>query len=313
MPSHDKHKAAISALVPPEVLRELIKEQKGYDPAALAKDQDTLVAELFRVCKGDAIHHLYEDYCLLMDTAIRCETVTTRIEASKTLDLIEAKLKKPSRESSHAQVLTDDPLLYDYARGDNFALFRYAAKDGRIMLWVSTDQTEEQRFVNRYEVVLHFSKAPLLFVSGAAAAEKAQRVYSQFRLDCHAFLSLNSVPLAQPRGKARLFYLSLKKILAAKLIKTKRDDLRGNYKTITLEARHKKPDLEEVSDFKAHYKNADSHYDVLQFEHANSLGIMETTHVKFGRPHGLFTFRPATSLTTIHYCFEKIADALSNI
>ena len=299
----------LGSFVPPEVLREIIKQQKEYKPEALTKDEETLLNELFRVCPESLLLDLREDYCLLTNTSIRCEAVTTKLNPGKTLRAVDENVDALPPDA----IESETPLLYDYTVEREFAILKYAARDGHITIQVSLDRAEEQRFINRYDVILHFSKVPFLFFAGAETREKARRLYDKFIEDTSTFLEIQSEPLVQPRGKGRPFYWALKSGLSAKLIKTKRDDLRGNYKTITLEARHLKPDLDDVPDFVKHYKDADSYYDVLQFSHKNKVGIVETTHVRFGLPHGLFAFRPGTSLTTVHYCFEKIADALSGI
>jgi hypothetical protein len=99
-------------------------------------------------------------------------------------------------------------------------------------------------------------------------------------------------------------YNSLKTKLKAYLIDTKRLDPSGDYKTVALESRQRQPDLEQVSNFRKQYLEADSLYDVLQFSLSNPVGINETTHVKMGRPFGRFTFAARTSLAAIYH-FEK--------
>lgn len=303
----------IAECVAPEILRDIIKRQKGHKASNLYKDDETLMDELFRVCPDSLILQIFEQFCLLKDLNLWFHGISEKLSLDKSWTGLKENLKESLFEGITPKNTDETPVLFHVVKAAEMIVFRYAARDGRIVIPIALGRTEEQRYVNQYEVVMHFSAGPYLIVAGALSKTKSFSVLEQFTQDVTFFLPLGSEPVHQPRGKSKQFYWRFKRALSARLIKTKRDDLQGNYKTITLEARHAKPDLDEVRDFIRRYRDANSYYDVLEFTQTNKVGARETTNVKFGHPYGRFTFRKGTSLALIDHAFNKVSDALSGL
>lgn len=187
-------------------------------------------------------------------------------------------------------------------------VFRCAALDREANVPVGFLEIESVPLFSYYDAVLHFSKFEAV-VFGPYSGYRAAKVLNE--LD--DFLGISSDwQLLKPKiGKSREFYTAVKAKISGNLAETKRHDPAGDYRAVTFEARDKHPDIEQVPGFKKSYFDADSLFDVLEFSYKNSsLNFTEHVRVKFGRPHGRFTFGPNPSLSAIRYFQGKVSELL---
>ena len=203
--------------------------------------------------------------------------------------------------------IEEKPTIYKVETSASGALFRLVAGDREQNLPVSFGESESIRVLSYYDAVLHFSDTQAI-VFGPYSARRADRVLSE--LDSFLGISGQWKLLKSGTGKSREFYSGLKKKIGGLLVETKRHDPTGDYRTITLEARDKYPDLEDVPNFKKYYLEADSYFDVLEYRCKNALGFGETVNVKFGHPFGRFTFGPNPSVSAIRHFQSKVCELL---
>lgn len=299
-------KAHLSENVPRDILVDVAKQQRGHKVEELYKDTEDLVNEVLRVCTADTIRLLYEEFPSFDNLAVWFYE-TEGPETKQELRSITEKRVSSSLREGRVPKLGEQPTLYRVDSLSNGFIFRYAAADAMQKLSLTFGKEEPVRLVNYYSAVFHFGGACLLVVAPYAASKALEVAH-----EILTFLRIESAwTLLKPgRGRSKEFYNKIKKGLHAFLVETKRHDPSGNYKTIALEARHKEPDLERVSDFKKNYLHADSYWDVLQFTCKNQLGLSETARVKFGYPFGRFSFRSGTSLSAILYFASKLRGVL---
>jgi len=292
--------------VPSDLLIALAKKCPGHSVEKLYQDQEARVDEVFRVCDSETIAKLYEEFpgpfnyvawLFASEGTLSKSDVTSAIKKVVGDDLLTGI--KPKVE--------EKPKIYKVETSTSGTMFRCVAGDREEHLPVSFMENESIKVLSYYDAALHFSKYEAV-VFGPYSATKAEKVLQEV----DSFLGISSGwTLLKPRtGKSREFYKALKKKIDGILVETKRHDPTGDYRTITLEARDKHPDLEEVPNFKKYYLDADSDFDVLEFRCKNSLGTTESVRVKFGRPHGRFTFGPNPSQSAIRYFQSKVSELL---
>lgn len=300
----DVHWQRVFLNVPAEVLRDLAKSTPEHRLEKLYKDKEILVDEVFRVCSAQILRTLEEEFpgpdnfCVWFYHSDIGDA--SMVSSLRKLD---GKLKQGIKPNLEAV-----PKIYRVEEFSDRTIFRLAAKDTEQQLSTGFDEKTTVELVNYYTVVLERTKSFTLLVFGPYAKQKAKAVSSA------TAGGLNIVEgwqlLTPKRGQSRDFYEKLKRALKAFLIETKRHDPTGNYETVALESKHGKPDLEDVPNFQKNYAAADSYYDVLQFTCTNRLGLKETTHVKFGYPHGRFAFRTDTSLSAVLHFENKVRGLL---
>lgn len=305
-PKNELLRKRILENVSTEILIELAKQQEGHKASEFYKDKETLVDEVFRLCSAKTLEILSEEFpgpsnftAWLYRPASSLTSSQVSVSLSRTVNDELRNGLKPT--------LSEEPVLFRVEGSSHTAVFRFVAADQEQNLRISFGEKETVRLLSYYDGILHFSDV-VAVVFGPFASRKADQIVQEV----DSFLGLNGQwSQAKPnRGESREFYRRIKKTLKALLIETKRHDPAGNYKTVALEARNRHPDLEQVPDFKKHYFDADSYYDVLQFTFKNKLGLLEVTHVKFGRPMGRFTFKQGTSLSAILYFESKVRELL---
>jgi hypothetical protein len=287
--------------VPPEIIRTLAKKCPGHSVKKLYEDKATLVDELMRVCDGETIEILCNEF-------LTTEHLTTWFFAPKDSFSREYVTKRMSQRVTDSErrgisprEVGIEPELYRVEEKGDILVFHYVAKDQNQSLALSFGEKTKIPILNYYSAIIHFSE-PNIMVFGPYAASKAQAVVNQ--LDSKLELEKEWTPMRPDRGLSRDFYNKLKDKLGANLVETKRQDPRGHYRTVALQSKHKEPDLEKLSDFRNRYLHAESYYDVLEFACKNALGLAEVVSVKFGHPFGRYTFKSGTPLSGIIY-FEK--------
>lgn len=296
----------ISAYAPVEALRGLAKKQRGYKIENLYQDEETLVDEVFRVCDPKTIQILREEFPVIENHIAWFFRSERQIDRSK----VEAVFKDAATSALLEGIvpqLGDRPALYKIEKLSKAFLFRFAASDSTQTLPVSFGEKTTVPLINYYSVYLHYGAVHAV-VFGPYAFWKAVNVVRTLE---SALMLPEAWRLMKPaRGASRDFYTKIKRKLEACLVETKRHDPSGDYKTITLQARDGRPDLEGVPHFRSHYLHADSHYDVLQYRCTNALGLSETTHAKFGRPFGRFAFRAGTSVSAMLHFEANVRELL---
>jgi hypothetical protein len=294
----DSRWQAVLENVPLDFLANLAKAHRGHKLENLTKGHESLVNEIFRLYDGAQIDLLLEQFPGV-DGPIwfyRSEEKLTPEVARSRLNTI---LSTPVTKS---RLLDRTPSLFNVdVRGNGF-FFRYAARDRVQNLSVGLNERERIETVNYYTALLHFSD-PKLIVVGPYTSERAKAVSAQWQSD--VLLGIEWVCLKPNRGEGKDFYHKLKASLKADLIDTRRHDPAGDYETVAMESRPGKPDLETVGNFKKAYFDAEFVYNVLRFSVPNPIGIIEQTHVKFGRPFGRFSFKSRTSVAAFKH-FEKV-------
>jgi hypothetical protein len=299
-PQKDHRWQAIFDNVPSEFLTKLAGAQKGYKPENLTKGQEELVNEIFRVCNEEIIQELYEQFPGLEGPVWFYEHDSKVFDESHVKRSIKENVDEDLQAGIKPEIQKEPTLYRCDMRGDT-VMFHFAARDSAQNVRTGLDQTTRMEVVNEYVAVIHFSD-PKLLIFGPYTAERTNAVAS--KIGTVLELDVDFACLKPKRGEGRSLYQALKSRLKAYLIDTKRLDPTGDYKTVALESRDRHPDLEEVPNFRKHYLEADSLYDVLEFTVSNPIGISERTHVKMGRPWGRFAFAPRTSLAAIYH-FEK--------
>jgi len=291
---------------PVETLIEILKNQPKHSASTLAKGTEAIVDEIFRLCDQETIRTLYEEFPGPENFATWFYRQTATVTKETVLAAVKRKAT-PELRSGTKPNPTDEPSIYKIEQSGSSIQLRYVAKDRTQNLATDFDEISPIKVLSFYQCVFHFSSV-VGIIFGPYSSTKADAVM----LDGDQFLGLGAQwQLLKPqRGRSREFYRSAKGAVGGLLIATKRHDPSGDYKTITLEARQKQPDLEDVPDFKKRYLNAASYYDVIQFTLKNRLGLQETSHVRFGRPFGRFTFKAGTSLSAIMYFQAKISGLL---
>ncbi len=291
---------------PRELLVALAKKQPGHRPSEFSKDSEALLDEVFRVCDRKTIETLYEEF----PGPQNFSTWFYKPRATLTKTEVEQAAKKHlvANVSDGVKIQASSELqIYKYEASSSNVVLRYVAADRNQRLSVEFGETQIFRVVSYYDCLFHFSDV-VAFVFGPSGSHKSEQIMSaaDSRLDLKGSWEL----LRPKRGESREFYNKIKKSIKGLLIETKRDDPGGDYKTITLESKHKRPDLEQVANFQKYYLHADSYYDVLEYSCKDGFGLLETTNVRFGRPFGRFTFKNGTSLTAISYFQDEISALL---
>jgi hypothetical protein len=292
--------------VPSHLLVALAKKCPGHSLEKLSQDQEARVDEVFRVCDSQTINTLLEEFpgpSNLVAWFYEAERSIAQGEVNKALDrVVGSELLNGIKPK-----IEEKPNIYKVERSRSGTLLRWVAGDREQNLPVSFGETESITVLSYYDAVLHFSEVEAI-VFGPYSGRKADSVLSEV----DSFLGINGGwKLLKPEaGRSREFYDALKKKTAGLLVETKRHDPTGDYKTITLEARDKHPDLEDVPNFKKYYLDADSYYDVLEYRCKDALGFTETVDVKFGHPFGRFTFGPNPSVSAIRYFRSKVCELL---
>jgi hypothetical protein len=295
-------RAVLLSAVPPEVLRKILKKNSKHDPKSLTKDRETLVDEFLRVSDQSTVKTLCEEYAIT-------ETLTAWLFIGPD-DLSKQSFEKHVRENissaERAGLRPEDvgetPQLHRAETRTEFDLFYYVAKDQNQKVSVAFGETTKIPILNYYVAVVHFS-SPHIIVFGPHTSTKAEAVVQQLAAKLH--LDQAWEILKPERGDTRNFYKKVKDSLGAILVETKREDPKGDYQTVALQARRKQyPDLEQVPGFIKRYLKAGSYFDILEYEFTTALGFTETTNVKFGKPLGKFVFRADTPLSGIIH-FEK--------
>jgi len=291
---------------PVDTLIEILKDQPKHSPSTFAKGTEEIVDEIFRLCDQEIIQTLYEEFPGPENFATWFYRQAATVTKENVLSAVKEKATRQLRGGIRPDP-TDEPSIYKVEQAPSSVILRYVAKDRTQNLATNFDEISAVKVLSFYQCVFHFSSVVGL-VFGPYSSSKADAVM----LEGDQFLELGAQwELLKPqRGRSREFYRRLKSAVGGLLIQTKRHDPSGDYKTITLEARQKQPDLEDVADFKKRYLNADSYYDVIQFNCRNRLGLQEITHVRFGHPFGRFTFKVGTSLSAIMYFQAKISGLL---
>jgi len=293
--------------VPRDLLVDLAKKRPNHRIERLYKDSETLVDEVFRVCRSSTIQTLYEEFPGPEYFAVWFYVTEERLSKS----MIEAAWKRKASTALLEGIvpanLAEEPQLHKVEELTRALVFRYAARDSKQNLAVSFGEKEPIWLVSNYSAILHYSDVRAL-ICGSYAARKAKKVLDH--LDSWLSLDRKWILLKPRPRQSRDFYNKIKRKLGAYLIRTERHDPAGNYKTVTLRARDRSPDLERVRHFQLHFLNADSYYDVLEYKCKNRLGLQETTWVKFGQPFGRFTFKAETSMSAMHYFGEKLSEVL---
>ncbi len=291
---------------PVEVLRELAKKQTGHKIGKLYQDEETLVDEVFRLCDSKTIQILHEEFPGVENHIGWFFRSERQIDRSQ----VEAAFKDTATSALLQGIspqLRDKPELYKVEKLSKAFLLRFAASDSTQTLPLSFGERTTVHLVNYYSAFLHYSEVHAV-VFGPYASGKAVSVIRTLE---SALMLPEAWHLMKPaRGASRDFYTKIKGKLGARLIETRRHDPSGDYKTITLQARDGKPDLEDVPHFRRHYLHADSYYDVLQYRCTNALGVSETSHVKFGRPFGRFAFRAGTSVSAMVHFEANVRELL---
>lgn len=290
--------------VPAELLRDLAKSTVGHRVAELYKDKEALVDEVFRVCSAQTFTNLGEEFPGPVNFSVWFyhSDVDARSMGSS-LNRLDGNLRQGIKPTLDAV-----PRIYRVEEFSGKTVFRLAAKDTAQQLSTGFDEKTTVELVNYYAAVLEETGSFTLLVFGPYAKQKANAVSET--LATNLGMPESWQLLTPKRGESRQFYEKLKATLKAFLIETKRHDPTGNYETIALESKHGKPDLEDVPNFQKNYSQADSYYDVLQYTCTNRFGLKETTHVKFGYPHGRFSFRADTSLSAVKHFESKVRGLL---
>ncbi len=291
--------------VPSDFLLSLVRSNPKHKLENLTKGHEVMVDEIFRICTSTTIDLLCEQFPGLegMVWFFKPEAQLSK----KQVNDAAAKVMTPALRDGTQPQLGREPRLYKAKQGQHSIDFEFAAKDAVQHLRTGFDQRMDVEVINFYRAIIHFSE-PRLIVFGPYTGERANAV----AVELSKILKLDAevTYLKAKRGEGKGFYRTLKTALGANLIETKRHDPSGDYETVALEARHQQPDLEKVPSFQKRYLQADSVYDVLQFDCDNPVGIKETSHVKFGRPFGRFNFRARTSLAAIRHFEETLYDVL---
>jgi hypothetical protein len=296
----------ILANAPRELLVDLAKKQPGHLVSEFSKEMEFVVDEVFRVCDAAVVQTLYEEFPGPHNFATWFYQPSARVTKKEVQNAVQ---KRDSLQLANGlkPEITNEPQIYRVESAKSTVLLRYVAADRNQRLEVEFGETETFRILSYYDCLFHFSEVVGL-IFGPSGSHKADQVITEG--DSHLRLNGKWELLKPGRGKSREFYQSAKEALGGLLIETKRHDPSGNYRTITLEARTKQPDLEQVPHFQKNYLDADSYYDVLEYRCKNKLGLFETTHVRFGRPFGRFTFKHGSSLSAILHFQEKISALL---
>jgi hypothetical protein len=291
--------------VPPETIRALAKTCQGYSLKKLHEDKEALVDELIRVCDRKKIEVLCDEFF----TAEHLTTWFFTPEHSFSKEYLSKHVSQLVTDSERKGLSPEqvgvEPELYRVEEKSDLLVFHYVARDQNQNLALSFGEKTKTPTLSYYSAIVHFSE-PCILVFGPYAASKAQAVVNQ--LDSKLELKQTWTPIKPDRGLARDFYKKLKAKLGANLVETKRQDPKGNYRTVALQSKHKEPDLEKVVDFQNRYLHAESYYDVLEFSCKNALGLPEVVHVKFGHPFGRFTFRAGTPLSGIIYVEKYVKE-----
>lgn len=291
---------------PSDLLIALAKTCEGCSVDNLYQDQGTRVDEVFRVCDKETIEKLCEEF----PGPFNHVAWLFGTDRSLTRSEFNSAMKKAVGDELLTGIrpkVDESPKVYRVERWTSGAMFRCVASDRVERLPLSFLEDESVKVLSYYDAALHFSEFQAI-VFGPYSATKAEKVLSE--LD--AFLGINGgwALLKPGMGESREFYSVLKKKLSGLLVETKRHDPTGDYRTITLEARDKHPDLEQVPHFRKYYLDADSDFDVIEFRCKNDLGFPESVRVKFGRPHGRFTFGPNPSQSAIRYFQSTVSELL---
>jgi hypothetical protein len=306
MPKRDHRWLRISQNAPRELLVNLAKKQDGYRQSEFGKDMETLLDEVFRVCDEKTINILFEEFPGPQNMSTWFYGPGTHVKKEEVLRAAKKNLDPKLFDGTKVPV-NDELQIYKAETSTSSLILRFAAADRRQRLAVEFGESQVFQLVSYYECLFHFSDVVAL-VFGPYGSHKAEEVINA--ADAMLGLTGQWKSLRPKRGESREFYNKVKKILGALLIETKRDDPAGDYQTIALESRHKRPDLEQVPNFQKHYLHADSYYDVLEYGCKNRLGLSEITNVRFGRPFGRFTFKHGTSLSAISYFQGKVSALL---
>jgi len=292
--------------VPSEPLIALAKKCPGHSLEKLYQDQEARVDEVLRVCDPETIAKIYEEFPGPFNYVAWLFTS----DSSLTKSDFDRAMKKAVGDELLTGIrpkVEEKPKVYKVESFTSGAMFRCVASDREEHLPVSFLEDESIKVLSYYDAVLHFSRFEAVLF-GPYSATRAEKVLQE--LDSFLGISSRWTLLKPGTGQSRNFYKALKKKLGGLLVETKRHDPTGDYRTITLEARDKHPDLEEVPDFKKYYIDADSDFDMLEFRCKNSLGFTESVRVKFGRPHGRFTFGPNPSQSAIRYFQSTVSELL---
>lgn len=292
--------------VPDHVFINLAKKVPGHSLPKLLQDPDARIEEFLRVCDKSVVEKVIAEYP--GPSNFTAWLFTSNNETS------EVKFESALKSHVTSNLLNgiklqgaEDPKVFRVDILGSFTMFRCAALDREANVPAGFLEIESVPLFSYYDVVLHFSQLEAIVFgpfSGYRAAKSLNEVDN--------LLGINSDwQLLKPGiGKSRELYSALKAKISGNLAETKRDDPAGDYRAVTFEARDKFPDIEQVPGFKKSYFAADSLFDVLEFSCKNSLNLTERVRVKFGRPHGRFTFGPNPSLSAIRYFQSKVRELL---
>jgi hypothetical protein len=292
--------------VPSDVLIAVAKTFSHHSKEKLYQDQETRIVEVLRVCDSETIDRLVAEFptpCALVAWLFVAEASISQRQVSDAI-----KEEVPTALFLGIQPkLQEAPSIYRVDSLGSNTMFRCVASDRNQQLPIAFGQSESVKVLSYYDALLHFSKLQAI-VFGPYSALKAAAVLSTV----DGLLGIDSQwsLLKHGIGQSRKFYNALKKKMDALLIETKRHDPSGDYRSVALEARDKNPDLEGVPSFKKQYLDAESEFDVLRFRCKNSLGLMESVHVKFGRPFGRFAFGPNPSTSALRFFQSQVSELL---
>lgn len=305
--SKDPRRKRILENVPIEILTALARSYKAHKLENLTKGEETLLDEVFRLAGESTIQTLLEEFpgpdnfhvwFFRNDNDRTTNQMTRAIDTHTTREL---------REGVNPTQIGTEPILYHIEEAGDATIFRLAAQDSTQRISTGFGEKTEIAVVNFYTGAFHKNDGSVL-IFGPYASSKARSLADE--LDSTLELKGRWVLVKPKRGKSRELYEQLKHALDASLIETKRLDPSGDYQTVALEARQRHPDLESVPSFRKQYLHAESIYDILEFKCENGLGIDETSHVRFGRPHGRFSFKPRTSMSVIYYFKKHLRELL---